>query len=189
VKIFFTADLHFGHDNVIGFDDRPFSDVKEMNNELIRRWNNKVSVSDMVYILGDMFWKGDSKYVQNTLKELNGQKYFIKGNHDRWLHNSVNKKLLAGLEDYKEIIVKLENGQERRVVMSHYFIPFYNGHFYNGIMLHGHSHITHEHYVEENIKKLLNENESYCESYNVGCMHWNYEPVTLDEILSHFPKE
>ena len=26
------------------------------------------------------------------------------------------------------------------------------------------------------------------EIYNVGCMHWNYEPVTLDEILAKKPQ-
>ena len=41
-KIFFTADTHFGHENVIQFDKRPFASADEMDEEMIKRWNNKV---------------------------------------------------------------------------------------------------------------------------------------------------
>lgn len=41
-KIFFTSDLHFGHENVLSFDNRPFETVEEMDDELIKRWNDKV---------------------------------------------------------------------------------------------------------------------------------------------------
>ena len=53
-KVFFTGDLHFGHENVIAFDDRPFKSVEEMDAELIKRWNAKVGKDDFVYVLGDM---------------------------------------------------------------------------------------------------------------------------------------
>ena len=56
-EIFFTGDLHFGHANVIAFDNRPFESVEEMDAELIRRWNNKVGKGDLTYVLGDMIWK------------------------------------------------------------------------------------------------------------------------------------
>ena len=53
-KIFFTGDLHFGHANVIAFDNRPFKTVEEMDAELIRRWNNKVGKGDLTNVLVDM---------------------------------------------------------------------------------------------------------------------------------------
>ena len=56
-KIFFTSDLHFGHENVIRFDNRPFKTVEEIDSELIRRWNAKVAPGDLVYVLGDLIWK------------------------------------------------------------------------------------------------------------------------------------
>ena len=52
-KVFFTSDLHLGHANVITYDNRPFSSVEEMDEELIRRWNAKVGKGDVVYVLGD----------------------------------------------------------------------------------------------------------------------------------------
>lgn len=57
MKVFFTGDLHLGHENVIKFDNRPFETVEEMDAELIRRWNNKVDKGDLVYVLGDMIWR------------------------------------------------------------------------------------------------------------------------------------
>ena len=30
-KVFFTADMHFGHENAIRFDQRPFKTVEEMD--------------------------------------------------------------------------------------------------------------------------------------------------------------
>lgn len=149
---FFTSDLHIGHANVIEHDSRPFSSVEEMNEELIRRWNNKVRSDDVVYCLGDMFWKGDCESIQDILKRLNGQIILIKGNHDR-------------------------------CILCHYPIHFYNGYYHNTIMLYGHVHDTHEHQLVKQYAKWLNENECPVHMYNVGTMLWNYEPVSLDEIL------
>lgn len=182
--IFFTSDLHFGHQSVLTkFEYRPFKNIEEMNEELIRRWNNKVGKGDLTYVLGDLFWRGECDFVQDTLRRLNGQIILIKGNHDRWLHNAGNKKLLAGVKDYDDINVTLKDGTIKRCILSHYFMPFYNGHFHNAIHLHGHSHVTEEAKLEFQFAKYLNENGYYNEIYNVGCMYYDYEPVTLDEII------
>ena len=183
-KVFFTSDTHFGHENVIRFDNRPFETVDEMDAELVRRWNAKVGKGDLVYVLGDMIWKSRNSDAEGLIKSLNGQIILIKGNHDRFLHNAKAKNALAGIKDYDDIAVELGNGTKMRVILSHYFIPFYIGHMHQGIQLHGHSHNSQEHFDEETIKSHLREKGYNIRSYNVGCMHWNYEPVTLDEILA-----
>ena len=183
-KVFFTADLHFGHENVLRFDHRPFQTVEEMDADLIRRWNAKVGKGDLVYVLGDFIWKTSTNDAPALIKSLNGQVILIKGNHDRFLHNAAAKKALAGLKDYDDICVTLEDGSQRRCILSHYFIPFYIGHRYKAIHLHGHSHNTEESDEERRIIKELKEKGYDLRVYNVGCMYWNYEPVTLDEILT-----
>lgn len=182
-KIFFTSDLHFGHENVIRFDNRPFDTVEEMDEEMIKRWNAKVGKGDIVYVLGDFIWKAATNEAVSIIRRLNGQIILIKGNHDRFLHNAAAKKALAGIKDYDDICVTLEDGTTRRCILSHYFIPFYNGHRYQAIHLHGHSHFTEESAEEVRITTELNEKGYDLKIYNVGCMYWNYTPVTLDEIL------
>lgn len=54
--IYYISDLHIGHKAALRFDERPFADVKEMENEIILRWNQKVTAEDDVYILGDVFY-------------------------------------------------------------------------------------------------------------------------------------
>lgn len=183
-KILFTSDLHFGHSNIIGFDNRPYFTTEEMDKSLIENWNRKVSSDDLVYVLGDMFWRSDNTYVQNILNSLNGQIILIKGNHDRWLHNATNKKLLAGIKDFDDIQVPLADGKMKRCILSHYFMPFYKDHYYGAIHLHGHSHLTKESIMEKKIATYLNEHGFPCSIHNVGCMHHDYTPVTLDEILA-----
>ena len=185
MKIFFTSDLHFGHENVIAFDGRPFDSVKEMNEELIRRWNLKVGKEDTVYVLGDLIWKTANNEAESILRQLNGEIVLIKGNHDTFIKN--NRKassLLREVKEYDDICVALEDGTIKRCILSHYYMPLYNGHRLNAIHLHGHSHNTVENSIERYITDMLKRSGYNPQIYNVGCMLWNYEPVTLDEILA-----
>ncbi len=54
---YFTSDLHFGHENIIRFSNRPFSSAEEMNRTLIDNWDSRVTDRDDIYILGDMFYR------------------------------------------------------------------------------------------------------------------------------------
>ena len=176
MKTFFTSDLHFGHKNIIRFDNRPFISVDEMDAAIIEKWNKKVGKNDLVYILGDISWYGDEKTCE-IFDQLNGRKVLIKGNHDR-VHGKV-KKYFEEITDYKEI--KLESGEQ--VVLCHYPITFFNRHHYGAYMLYGHVHNSHEWHMVENYKFELEELDIKCNMFNVGIMLWDYEPVTFDEIL------
>lgn len=80
---FYIADTHFFHENVIKFDNRPFSSMEEMNEKLISNWNNVVRNEDTVYILGDFIWsKPNSDEYKNIISHLNGWKVIVLGNHD-----------------------------------------------------------------------------------------------------------
>ena len=79
MKTFFIADTHFGDKRIFRYENRPFADVDEMDQQMISRWNAVVSPEDIVYHLGD--FGGDGRESQ-ILSQLNGTKYLIKGNHD-----------------------------------------------------------------------------------------------------------
>lgn len=79
---FFTSDLHFFHNNIIQFCNRPFDSVEDMNWKLIKNWNDVVQWNDHVWVLGD-FSFGTVAETENILIQLNGIKHLIIGNHDR----------------------------------------------------------------------------------------------------------
>ena len=79
-NIYFTSDTHFGHANILNFCKRPFKDVDEMNEELIKRWNEVISKEDTVFHLGD-FAFGGAEIWNKTLPRLNGHIVLILGNH------------------------------------------------------------------------------------------------------------
>lgn len=83
MAIFFTADLHFRHANVIDFESRPFASVEEMDQTLIQNWNDTVTPTDEVWVLGDYSLPSGRKKALGYLEQLNGTKYLVTGNHDR----------------------------------------------------------------------------------------------------------
>ena len=52
----YIADWHYNHEDIIAYDARPFRSAKEMNAELVRRWNAVVAPEDITYVLGDMLY-------------------------------------------------------------------------------------------------------------------------------------
>lgn len=78
---FFTSDQHFGHANIIKYCDRPFSDVPEMDEAIIARWNETVGPEDEVWVLGD-YAMGDRARGLSYLSRMNGTKFLVSGNHD-----------------------------------------------------------------------------------------------------------
>ena len=83
MKIFVIADTHFGHENIIKYCNRPFKTVKEMDEAMIKNWNETVTNKDVVIHLGD-FGIGSKEYISSIVKRLNGKKILIMGNHDNW---------------------------------------------------------------------------------------------------------
>lgn len=175
---FYISDTHFGHQNIIRYDNRPFSTVEEMDRTLIERWNNIVSDKDMVYILGDFSWYNEKKTIE-ILDRLCGHKILVKGNHDRVSPKIA--KIFGVVCDYIEIT----DGKEK-VVMSHYPTPFWNGQFNDTVHLYGHVHNSRQWNNCENLRKSLKEQYNIpMRMINVGCMmEWmNYAPQPLGVIL------
>ena len=84
-SVFLTSDTHFGHAGVCRFLTaegeklRPWTDPAEMDEEMVKRWNETVKPNDKVYHLGDVVI---NRRALTIMHRLNGDKVLIKGNHD-----------------------------------------------------------------------------------------------------------
>ena len=97
--IFFTSDLHLGHENCIRLCNRPFSNIEEMDETLIENWNHKVTGKDTVYILGDLIYRSQ-KPPEEYLRRLRGKKHLILGNHDRgWIRSCQTERFFESVNN------------------------------------------------------------------------------------------
>lgn len=168
---FYISDLHLGHSNIMKLSKRPFKTIEEMDETLIKNWNEKVTDNDDVYILGDFSYKS-GKNPKEYLDRLNGRKHLIIGNHDgRILKDPSCRKCFV---DIKDIDTIQDNG--KTVVLFHYPITEWNGFFRGVIHLYGHIHNN----VENETYKLISQIKN---SYNVGVDILDFCPRTLNEVI------
>ena len=136
-NIFFTADNHFSHTNIIKYCERPFPSVEGMNSSMIKNWNNKIKDTDIIFILGDFCW-GSKKNWLYLFERLNGHKYLTQGNHDKGIPSS-------GLVTASPILnVNIKGDEEiaegQRITCSHYpMLSWYQSHR-GSWQLYGHVH-------------------------------------------------
>ena len=177
--IFFTADTHFLHGRIIEYCARPFTmqrflgdqapDVERMNNVLIANWNNVVTETDCVYMLGD-FSFGGVEQAREILHRLNGEIILVIGNHDKKIKKQHG--LFAEVHKYLEL-----HYDGMKLLLTHY--PVIDARDINGrpfnerdydLCLHGH---VHEKYKFSGFN-----------SVNVGTDVWNFTPVTFGHIVA-----
>jgi len=165
---FYTGDAHWDHNRILQLCNRPFKDLKEMQEVMINNWNSCVSVTDDVYILGD-FSFGATIFAEYSQK-LNGIKHFIRGNHDAEAYKKVQKMDLPKCVYHGDMVELKDNGY--KLILCHYPMYEWNGSYKGVIHLHAHCH--------GNIGRSFKPN-----AYDVGVDLWNYTPVTLDQILNY----
>jgi calcineurin-like phosphoesterase family protein len=157
-KKFAISDLHFGHAKIIELARRPFSNVEEMNEQMVLRWNSVVGDNDEVFFGGDfMFTKKDEWFDQ-----LNGIKHLIKGNHD-------HKATLA--LGWYSVHDRLELEHEGNFfVLDHYPLEDWNKRIRrDSIHLFGHVHNTATMELRHR--------------FNMCAEHLNYTPRDLDDFV------
>lgn len=158
--IYFTADTHFWHSNILKYTNRPFSSIVEMNETIITNWNKVITTGDSVYILGDFALKCSVSYIKQILSRLNGKKYFILGDHD---------KQIWQCGDYFEEIsplmkITIDNIP---ITLCHYALRTWWKSHYNAWSLFAHSHS----YLEPIGK-----------SWDVGVDNNNFTPISFEQL-------
>ena len=185
MKIFFTADCHFYHANIIKYANRPFlkegdlinnsiwasediktSRVELMNKEIIKRWNFVVKENDLVYHLGDFAFRMNEDKLKSLENQLNGKIIHFVGNHDR--NNSVKSYL------YKAIM----RFGGRTVLAQHHPPNEYELEASNcDFAICGH---VHNKWKFKFINKIP--------VINVGIDVWDYRPISTFSLLKFYKK-
>lgn len=167
--IFYTADLHFGHANIIKHCGRPFADAAEMDEALIANWNARVTNGDTVYIIGDLMFYLECPPT-DYLDRLKGKKHLIIGNHDScWM-----KK--ANCNQYFESVSNMTviNNGKCKITLCHYPMMAFDGEF----LIYGHIHNNTNNAYWPLLKTMEN-------ALNAGVEVNGYQPVTFDELVEN----
>jgi calcineurin-like phosphoesterase family protein len=183
MTIWFTADWHLFHANVIQYGGRPCADVREMHDMLLARHNERVAHDDTVYVIGDAAF-GTGKYVVELLKRFNGRKHLIEGNHDRQnkMSAAARAEIWESVNLALEITVQDPDAwqRRRRITLCHYAWVSWREKQRGAYMLHGHSHGKFHNRVEcpHCQKQVFGE----CARLDVGVDVHNYAPLSYDNV-------
>lgn len=175
MSVWYTSDWHIGHKNIIAHSSRPFSDVDEMNAEIVRRYRKLVRPDDLVWFLGDVVWK--AKYL-DLVRDLPGRRYLVRGNHDR---RTTDAKFRAA--GFEQILTEATfNFRGIKCRLSHYpyagystdprYLELRPPRVEGEVLIHGHSHVPPEKRVNLEFR-----------SVNVGVDAWDFSPVHEDELF------
>jgi calcineurin-like phosphoesterase family protein len=183
---FWTADLHFGHENIIRYTHRPWATVAEMDAGLVARWNEVVGDDDEVWVLGDVAMGPIAESLGHVAR-LRGRKVLVAGNHDRCWHGHgdratpwVERYLDAGFAEIVQGTVPVRVGELDVDVLAGHF-P-YEGDSHDedrytehrpvdagAWLVHGH---VHERWQVEG------------RQVNVGVDVWDWRPVPEDTLVA-----
>jgi len=165
-KRFFISDLHFGDErlNLYG-RDLMFKNSKEVDEYIIKKWNETISDKDLVIVIGDVSM---TKEGLDNLKQCNGEKWLVKGNYDISVNDGgtakyeINDKILSKYftKVVNELVIKID---DEKIYLNH-FPTNAKPNIFNIV---GHIHGTWK--VQRNM-------------VNVGVDAWHFVPVSEELI-------
>jgi len=169
--IYYIADPHFGHSNIIKMCRRPYGSIQEMNEAMIAAWNGRVTGRDTVYIIGDLFFRCPDP--EAILKRLKGRKRLIVGNHDSsWMDKVDLGKYFVSVDD---LLVTTDG--VRQLTLRHYPLLTWK-HQKKSYMIHGHIHGN----TDSDFFPLIAARERML---NAGADINGFVPVTFEELVAN----
>lgn len=134
IEHYFSSDYHWGHKNVLRYDSRPFETIEDHDKCIVENHNKIVRPTDHFWFVGDLSL-GDLREAELMLRDMNGIKHFIKGNHDH--DNTIKIYKRCGIYHGEQITVVIDR---QKIILNHcrmYTWPNSNHGSWN---IHGHSH-------------------------------------------------
>lgn len=167
-RVFFTADSHLGHANIIRYCNRPFDTIREHDNQLLKAANAIVKKGSICWVLGDFTLKQDARSYLDKLGD--GEWHFLPGSHDKWMRSFRPTK--DRIREPGLVILEFSRKQDRPfvVVLCHYAMRQWDRSHYGSLHLYGHSH---------------GDLEDYGRSTDIGVDSWLYQPIPLRTIIRY----
>ena len=182
--VFLTSDTHFGHTGVCRFTNndgskmRPWTDPDEMDEEMVKRWNETVRPNDKVYHLGDVVI---NRKALKIMHRLNGDKVLIRGNHDIFRDDEY-RLYFRELRAYHVM-----NG----MILSH--IPIHSeslGRF--GVNIHGHLHANRVRKEVETLHEFHQRGSRHYIDVRYHCVcveQTDYRPILFEDVIKRIEAE
>ena len=170
-KIFFTADLHLGHKNILTLAGRRFDSIEEHDMAIYEAINDTVSTADHLYVLGDIGFHKDLNGLRSALLKINCRNiHVIKGNHDNLQHLAKLKQENV-IADVKEM--QTVQYDDKSIFCCHYPLREWPGFWRGHYAAYGHVHAT---------------LPSYEKSMDVGIDSIGLNPVEFNELIEKIDK-
>ena len=179
------SDTHFGHEKTCtvftredGSPLRPFSCAEEMDEFMVKAWNERVRPNDKVYHLGDVVINRKFLYI---LGRLNGDKVLIRGNHD-----------IFKLEDYTPYFRDIRGYDVKNgMILSH--VPIHLESISRfGCNIHGHLHanrVMKVNGIDKKTGELQYSDEVDPRYFNVSVEQIDFAPISLEEVYNRIIKQ
>ena len=179
-KIWFTSDTHFFHSKVIEYSNRPFKDVEEMNETMIKRWNAVVHNDHIVFHLGD-FCFGDDEEWNYVIDRLKGKIVLVIGNHD--MRNSRKDFMNRFAMVTPQLKIKIE---KQKIYLNHFPFLCFSGEDHGTWQLFGHIHTNpYNHNVMDELRKGILQPTQY----DVGVDNNDFTPVSYRKIQENISNQ
>lgn len=195
-SIFFTSDLHIGHNKEFIWKSRGFSSIQAHDVALVKNWNEKISEENVCFVLGDLTLGCDIEYAVDILNQLHGTIFWIRGNHDSVAKieeilkrcPNIHSIIDISYEDPKRKqeyvpVSEILRAGKTNIYLSHYPTILETENFclgqygrYRSICLHGHTHSKDKYQFGE-----------FC-CYNVALDAHEMSPVSLKKIFDDLNK-
>ena len=175
--IYYISDMHLGDYGIMKYQSHGrFKSVEERDQTIIDNFNARVKRDDDVYILGDVISHAHRSYA-HYLRQLNGQKHLIAGNHDHDLvRDNKARSYFVSIDEIKYIV-----DGEHKIILCHYPMAEWNGYQKGVCHVYGHIH-DHENLSGAFMQFLLKQGIL---ALNAAVMVNDYQPVTFDEMLQN----
>jgi calcineurin-like phosphoesterase family protein len=185
-SVFLVSDTHFGHAGVCRFTRsdgitklRPWDNADEMDEFMVKAWNERVKPTDKVYHLGDVVI---NRKALGIMRRLNGDKVLIRGNHDIFRDDEYR-------EHFRELrAYHVING----MILSH--IPIHSesiGRF--GTNIHGHTHanrVMKARGVDARTGEVLYSDEIDPRYHNVSVEQLpDFAPILFEDVIKRIEAE